>query len=184
LTATTDEDADLVAGFVDSGRMADFELLVARHRDAVFRVALAVLGPGRARYAEDVVQEVFVDVYRKLSTFEGRSRFSTWLYRIAYNRAVDYRRSMRLELERDVVIEAVDQLAPADVLRSRAVADCLSRLPETQRAVVHLHYWFGETVLEISAALGVQPGTVKAWLFRARHALARCLAAKGVGHDS
>ena len=180
MTTTADEDADLVAGFVEAGRGADFERLVERHRDAVFRVALAVLGPGRARYAEDVTQDVFIEVYRKLAAFEGRSRFSTWLYRIAYNRAVDYRRSHRLEREPDGLAEPADDDTPGDVLMSRVLADCLARLPETHRAAVHLHYWFGHSVPEISALLGVQPGTVKAWLFRARHGIARCLAAKGV----
>ena len=180
MTATADEDTDLVAGFVEAGRAADFERLVERHRDAVFRVALAVLGPGRAGYAEDVTQDVFIDVYRNLATFEGRSRFSTWLYRIAYNRAVDYRRSQRLEREPDGLVDPADDAAPGDMLLQRVLADCLARLPETQRAAVHLHYWFGHSVPEISAMLGVQPGTVKAWLFRARHAIARCLAAKGV----
>jgi len=180
LTATSDEDGNLVAGFVDGGRSEDFERLVELHRDKVFRVALSVLGPGRARYAEDVAQDVFVHAYRKLATFERRSRFSTWLYRIAYNRAVDYRRSLRLEREPDGLAEPADQTTENDVLRSRALADCLARLPETQRATVHLHYWFGHTVEEISVTLGVQPGTAKAWLFRARHSVARCLAAKGV----
>ena len=180
MSNTADEDAGLVAGFVGAGRRADFEQLVERHRDSVFRVALSVLGPGRARYAEDVTQDVFIHVYRTLAAFEGRSRFSTWLYRIAYNRAVDYRRSLRVDLESDAVAEAADDAGPADLLKSRALAACLARLPETQRAVVHLHYWFGHTVPEIATTLGVQPGTVKAWLFRARHSIARCLAAKGV----
>ena len=180
MTTTADEDADLVAGFVAAGRSADFERLVERHRDAVFRVALSVLGPGRSRYAEDVAQDVFIHVYRNLAAFEGRSRFSTWLYRIAYNRAVDYRRSLRADLESDALPDAADDAAPGDLLKSRALAACLAGLPESQRSVVHLHYWFGHTVPEIATTLGVQPGTVKAWLFRARHAIARCLAAKGV----
>ena len=180
MTTTADEDADLVAGFVAAGRSADFERLVERHRDAVYRVALSVLGPGRSRYAEDVTQDVFVHVYRNLATFEGRSRFATWLYRIAYNRAVDYRRSLRLDREADLVDEPAEDSARADSLQSRLLADCIARLPETQRAAVHLHYWFGHTVPEIATTLGVQPGSVKAWLHRARHAIARCLAAKGV----
>jgi len=180
LSSAADEDTDLVAVFVAERRSADFERLVERHRDSVFRVALSVLGPGRARYAEDVAQDVFVHVYRNVAAFEGRSRFSTWLYRIAYNRAVDYRRSLRADLESDAVPDVADDGAPADLLKSRALAACLGRLPETQRSVVHLHYWFGHTVPEIATTLGVQPGTVKAWLFRARHSIARCLAAKGV----
>jgi RNA polymerase sigma-70 factor (ECF subfamily) len=102
------------------------------------------------------------------------------VYRIAYNRAVDYRRAQRLEREPDGLAEPADDAAPGDMLMSRVLADCLARLPKMQRAAVHLHYWFGNSVPEISVMLGVQPGTVKAWLYRARHGIARCLAAKGV----
>ena len=66
MSSAADEDADLVAVFVAERRSADFERLVERHRDSVFRVALSVLGPGRARYAEDVAQDVFVHVYRNV----------------------------------------------------------------------------------------------------------------------
>lgn len=182
MSDSLDEDAGLVAAFVESGRVEDFERLVERHQRTVFRVVVSVLGPGRERDAEDVTQDVFVQVYRRLASFERRSRFSTWLYRIAYNRALDVRRSIRARPDSDEL--AIDPEAPSvgcDVLRSRAVADCLSRLPDAQRTAIHLHYWLGHTVAEIAATLGVQAGTVKAWLFRARHLIARCLASKGVG---
>jgi len=178
---TLDADAGLVAAFVESGRVEDFERLVERHQRTVFRVVVSVLGPGRERDAEDVTQDVFVQVYRRIASFERRSRFSTWLYRIAYNRAVDVRRAMRARPDSEAL--STDPAAPAasrDVLRSYAVADCLSRLPDTQRTAIHLHYWLGHTVAEIAETLGVQAGTVKAWLFRARRLIARCLASKGV----
>jgi len=73
--------------------------------------------------------------------------------------------------------------APAsgrDILRSDAIADCLTRLPDAHRAAIHLHYWLGHTMEEIAQTLGIQSGTAKSWLFRARHLLARCLALKGV----
>jgi RNA polymerase sigma-70 factor (ECF subfamily) len=181
VTAASDEDAALIAGFLESGRVEDFERLVERHQQRVFRVIVAVLGPGRDSEAEDVTQDVFVQVFRRLGVFEGRSRFSTWLYRIAYNRAIDARRSLRARPDSEaLVIDPAAPLASRDLFRSRALGECLSRLPDAHRTAIHLHYWLGHTIAEIAAGLGVQPGTAKAWLFRGRHLVARCLASKGV----
>ena len=181
MTSVADEDGDLVAAFVQSGRVEDFERLVERHQRMVFRVVIAVLGATRERDAEDVTQEVLLQAFRSLGAFERRSRFSTWLYRIAYNRAIDARRSFRSRRDsEELTVDAAAEPTSPDLLRSRAVADCLSRVPDAQRAAIHLHYWLGHSTAEIAAALGVQPGTVKAWLFRGRHLIAACLAAKGV----
>ena len=181
MTVVADEDAFLVAAFVQSGRVEDFERLVERHQRMVFRVVMSVLGAGRERDAEDVAQEVFLQLFRSLASFERRSRFSTWLYRIAYNRAIDARRSLHSRRDSETLdFEVTGSPGHPDLLRSRAVANCLSRLSDAHRTAIHLHYWLGHSVSEIATALGVQSGTVKAWLFRGRHLIAACLAAKGV----
>jgi RNA polymerase sigma factor (sigma-70 family) len=177
----TDEDAPLVQRFLVTGSVDDFEALVKRHQHNVFKIAVAVLGRGSESRAEDVTQDVMLQVYRKLPTFESRSRFATWLYRIAYNRALDELRSNRARPESQLR----DGPAPmrggsGDLLRDAALADCISRLPDAHRTAVHLHYWLGHSSMEIADLLGVQSGTVKVWLFRARHVLAQCLARKGV----
>ena len=176
---TIETDEDLVRRFLASGEVEDFEALVRRHQRGVFRIAMSVLGMGREAEAEDVAQEVFVQVYRNLGGFEGRSRFSTWLYRIAYRRAIDHARSIRFRTGEQVV-DLTGGVAPGDPLRDRALYDCIARLPVAQRGAIRLHYWMGETVTEIAQLLGVQPGTVKSWLFRARHLLNECLDSKGV----
>jgi RNA polymerase sigma factor (sigma-70 family) len=176
-----DEDGDLVQRFLATGSVDDFEALVRRHQQNVFRIAVAVLGRGNESRAEDVTQDVLLQVYRKLRTFERRSRFATWLYRIAYNRALDDLRSNRARPEtalRDG--PAAVRGTSGDPLRDAALADCISRLPDAHRTAVHLHYWLGHSSAEIADLLCVQSGTVKVWLFRARHVLAQCLARKGV----
>jgi RNA polymerase sigma-70 factor (ECF subfamily) len=180
VSAPFDEDGILVDRFIETGLVDHFDALVERHQRTVFRVAVAVLGPGWERHAEDVAQDVFLQVFRQIQGFERRSRFSTWLYRIAYNRALDYRRSLGARPE--TVLAAEPAIVPpgADVLRSQALSACLQRLPDAQRTAIHLHYWLGHTVTEIAGTLAVQPGTVKAWLFRARHLLTRCLAGRGI----
>ena len=177
----TDEDAPLVRTFLATGRVEDFEALVERHQRNVFRIAVAVLGRGGESLAEEVTQEVFLRVYRNLHAFEHRSRFATWLYRLAYNRALDEWRAQRARPEAALTFEpAINSEARPDPLRDRALVDCIARLPAGQRTAVHLHYWLGHTSAEIAGMLGVQPGTVKIWLFRARNLLAQCLARKGV----
>jgi len=176
-----DEDAPLVRKFVATGSVGDFEALVERHQRNVFRIAVAVLGPASELRAEDVTQEVFLQVYRRLHAFENRSRFATWLYRIAYNRAIDELRTQRARPEAVLALEPIGQgAAPNDPFRNDALWDCISQLPDCQRTSLHLHYWLGHTTAEIADMLGVQSGTAKMWLFRARNLLAQCLARKGI----
>ena len=177
----TDEDGDLVQRFLVTGSVDDFEALVRRHQQNVFRIAVAVLGRGNESRAEDVTQDVLLQVYRKLRTFESRSRFATWLYRIAYNRALDELRSNRAKPETELRDGPATVCGTSgDLLRDAALTDCISRLPDAHRTAVHLHYWLGHSSAEIADLLCVQSGTVKVWLFRARHVLAQCLARKGV----
>ena len=156
-----------------------FALLVHRYRGRVFRLAMSVLGPGASAEAEDVTQEVFLRVYRRLDTFRSESRFSTWLYRIAYRRAIDFRRTARLRLPRttDEILEAwsdqpdgaTNPLGQA-LSRERALSthSAVHALKEPYRSTLYLHYWLGLGVDEIAALRGVAPGTVKSWLHRAR----------------
>ncbi len=166
------------AGLADATAFAE---LVAREKERVFRVALSVLGPGSEAEAEDVTQEVFVRAYRSLTSFRGESRLSTWIYRLAFNLAVDHRRRLgrRREQPDPGPLEVAPDAAPSSdpyrrarqAERSRAVRRALARLPEERRAVLHLHYWMGHTVAEIGELLDLPAGTVKSHLHRAREAL-------------
>ncbi len=163
------------------GAAPAFEELVAREKERVFRVALSVLGPGGEAEAEDVAQEAFVRAYRSLPSFRGESRLSTWIYRLAFNLAVDHRRRLgrrREDGDADQA-EALPDPSPASDPyrvarqdeRSRAVRRALEDLPEERRAVLHLHYWMGHTVAEIGELLDLPAGTVKSHLHRARETL-------------
>lgn len=156
-----------------------FDVLVARHRDRVFRVALSVLGPGAEADAEDVAQEVFVRAFRRLGSFRGDSQLGTWLYRVSFNLAVDYRRRARRRGETvgDGVLETLPAAvgdpdrAARQAESERVVRRLLDTLPESQRAALHLHYWMGHTVVEIAELLNTPEGTVKAHLHRGRERL-------------
>jgi RNA polymerase sigma-70 factor (ECF subfamily) len=178
------DDAALVRELQRSDDDELFFELVSRHKERVFRLAASVLGPHAETEAEDLTQEVFLQVYRKLASFQGRSSFATWLYRLTYNRAVERCRLARHR--RPHVGETVLASMCADEVadphhaaqanqRRRAVLACLEQLPEAQRSAVYLHYWLDRPVAEIAELLGRRPGTVKSMLHRARQRLARLL---------
>lgn len=171
------------------GDAASFEEIVRSQKDRVFRVALSVLGPGREAEAEDVTQEVFLRVYRALPSFRGESRLATWVYRTAFNLAVDHRRRLgrRPATADGAAAEALPATGPGsdpyrtsrEAERSRSVRTALGALTEEQRAVLHLHYWMGHTVAEIGTLLDLPAGTVKSHLHRGRERLGKELERHG-----
>jgi RNA polymerase sigma-70 factor (ECF subfamily) len=185
-----DDDARLVEEFLRTASGDAFELLVDRHKDKVFRLALAVLGPGFEGEAEEVTQDAFVIAFRQLPAFRGESRFGTWLYRIAQRKAIDYRRSARARHARAAgealpeVPAAGDETASPHQQaeareRQRVLAAEIRLLPDPYPTVLRLFYWLDRPVAEIAEVLGVAPGTVKSHLFRARQVLSGRLRKKG-----
>ena len=186
------DDARLVREFQRSGDPASFERLVDRHQELVYRVILSILGTGYEGEAEELTQEVFLKVYRKLGGFRGEAKFSSWLYRIAYNQAVSHRSRLRYrtphqsyELLEATASESARDDPLAVVARARSastVGQCLAQLPDPQRSALHLYYWMGLTVTEIAGALDVREGTVKSYLYRGRARLQELLETKGITH--
>jgi RNA polymerase sigma-70 factor (ECF subfamily) len=195
--AAADADARWVEEFLRTGREEAFERLVDGHKEKVFRLALAILGPGFEVEAEEVAQETFVTAFRQLPAFRKESRFGTWLYRIAQRKAIDLRRSARLR-HPHATAESLDAL-PGSLLgaslgegagsaEARAAAResqgvllaAIRELPDPYPAVLRLFYWLDWTVAEIAESLDAAPGTVKSHLFRAREALHKKLKKKGL----
>lgn len=169
------DDEAAVFAFVRKRDPALFDLLVERYQHRVFRLVVSLLGPYADLDAEEVTQEVFLRAYRRLETFRGESRFSTWLYRLAYNRTLEYRRRARIRMPH-VPVETVQSIAdtPAeqhDHEREQLVAVLLEQLPDVYRTVINMYYWLDCSVEEIAETLAVPPGTVKSYLFRARRRL-------------
>ena len=164
-----------------------FARLVALHEGMVFNLAARLLG--NAEEARDAAQEVFLQVYRQLGRFEGRSSLRTWIYRIVVNHCHNRRRFWhRRRREREQPLD--DRLAagssgrlgapawgpdPFDELRRREralrVQAALLDLKFDQRAVIVLREVEGLSSEEVAAALGIPEGTVKSRLSRAREAL-------------
>jgi len=181
------DDVALVRELQRTGDEELFRRLVKRHKRRVFRLAAAVLGPGHEAEAEDLTQEAFLLVFRKLDSFRGEARFSTWLLHLTRNLAIDRRR--HADLRRPHVSD--DALArlpavggeanPEEAATARQQRERLrcqvERLPDPQRTVVYLHYWMETPVAEIAELLELNRETVKSHLFRARQRLAAGLAA-------
>lgn len=160
-----------------AGDRRAFDALVQRYRPRVFALALHLTGS--AADADDVVQDTFVRAFRRLDRFEGRSRFFTWLYRIALNRALSRtaetgrRRTAPFDDERvraAVSVDAMDDPRRAYELQERyaLLVEALDRLSPSLRATLILVVIHGLEQREAAAILGCREGTVGWRLHEAR----------------
>jgi RNA polymerase sigma-70 factor (ECF subfamily) len=175
--------AGKVPRYLESRDPEDFRQLVEQYQHKVFRLVASVLGPYREAEAEDVAQEVFLQVHRKVMDFRGQSQFTTWLYAVARNRALDRRKQARFRLPHlpEQVLGSFAAVSPdADGSRRMMIAECLERLPELYRTLIYLHYWQESSIDEIAGYTGLVPGTVKSYLARARQRVEAQLAERGV----
>ena len=166
----------LIVNQIISGHKDLFRLLVRQHEKAVFGMGLSFFG--NSDDASDFAQEVFLKAYRSLSRFEGRSRFSTWLYKIAYNTALNEvnRRKEYLSLaEEDADKLTNDADTPESaVLRSaakEAVRAAIKELPERFRICVDLFFFYDRSYQEIELITGFPVNTIKSHVFRAKKIL-------------
>jgi RNA polymerase sigma-70 factor (ECF subfamily) len=154
----------------------DVDALYRAHERTVLRWATRLGGPGID--VEDVVQEVFLIAKRRLVTFEGEAKVTTWLFRatekvvLAARRKQRLRRWLRAAPEVASTSMSAPQPTPSEALdRSRDVADVyriLDRLPEAQRRVLILFELEGLSTQEMAELLDAKVATVRVWLFRAR----------------
>jgi RNA polymerase sigma-70 factor (ECF subfamily) len=154
------------------GDSAAFEDLVRTHQADVYRLALHFVRDPPT--AEDVTQEAFVHAYRSLRKFRGGSKFSTWLFRITRNCAVDAIR--RRERRRTYEQAALEPEAPVEEPSLRmALEDAIDALPQELREPFVLIEVFGLSYSETSGVLGVPAGTLKSRMHRARGVLVAAL---------
>lgn len=161
-----------------AGDEAAFTALVRAHADAVYGQALRFFGDPQA--AEDATQEVFVKVFRTIASFDGRSKLSTWLYRVTRNVCLDLvRAGKRTPSPVDpVTLEPLSTLDFADdVIFGEALEQAVATLAPEDRDAFNAVTLFGLSYQEASEALGAPVGTVKSRVFRARRALASLLLA-------
>ena len=168
------DDAILVERAGNGGDNAAFAELVRRHQGKVRGLLLRLTA--NPTLADDLGQEVFLRAYRGLVGFEGRSRFSTWIYRIAYNVFLNHQTRSReltaLPQTFETHTPAPDtELSPSRYDLRRDLAAAIATLPERYRAVVTLYYLEDVSYPEIAEVLDLPLGTVKTHLHRAKKLL-------------
>lgn len=175
-TVVTDDDGEMVARFL-RGDQGVFDTLFRKYQDYVYHIVYGIVGS--AEESRDLTQEVFVQVYRSLPQFRNGSRFSTWLYRIAVNRAVDAARGARkwrffglLDIPALANRSADTTQEPENIFVRRAEGDeiqtALMRCSLTHREVLVLRYYRDLSLEEIAETLGCSLSAAKVRLHRAR----------------
>ena len=156
------------------GDMSAFEELYSRHSRRVYSLCLRMTA--NTAEAEDLAQEVFIQLYRKCGSFRGESQFTTWLHRLTVNQVLMHfrRRGVKLEQVTDEGEEVV-KIEPGSENQSRmavvdriAIDKAVSQLPPGYRAVFLLHDVEGHEHEEVARLLGCSVGTSKSQLHKAR----------------
>lgn len=179
-TATT-SDADLISEVV-GGDVERFGVLMERYEQKLLRYVVYLIHD--EVMARDVVQETFIKTYQNLRGYNPKHKFSSWIYRIAHNEAINAvkRHSREVDLENNpepsqdsTIIRDIDQAILAD-----DVADCLSKLESRQREILMLYYYENMKYDEISDVLHTPSSTVGVRIKRAREQLKSICEQKGI----
>jgi RNA polymerase sigma-70 factor, ECF subfamily len=176
-------DECLVARVAQNDRRA-LQLLFGRHRQMVYRFALRLVG--NSATAEDIVSEVFLELWRRAASFERRAQLSTWLLAITRNKALS---ALRARVDQpldgamadaipDPAITAEESLQASE--RSAVLRQCLERLSPAHREIIDLVYYHEKSVDEVAAIVGVPAATVKTRMFYARKRLAELAKDAGI----
>ncbi|HZE95927.1 MAG TPA: sigma-70 family RNA polymerase sigma factor [Planctomycetota bacterium] len=153
-----------------------FDELVTRHQDRVYSAVARFCG--NMEDAADIVQRAFINAFRKIQEFKGDSAFSTWIYRIAFNQAISFRRENRrttvsiYSKDDDKVVEPAVEANPTEKAEGeetqKKVQQALEQLEEGDRQIILLKDLQGHSYEEIADILQIPKGTVRSRLHRAR----------------
>jgi RNA polymerase sigma factor (sigma-70 family) len=161
-----------------NGEVSAYAILVAKHKNLVFSIALKILN--NREDAEEIAQDCFVKVFQALHTFERKSKFSTWLYRIVYNAAISKTRKKKLETvpmdnyvidnyTGDEVATGLDEIDPE---HQKAMIDrAMKKLTDDDNLLITLFYKGENSIEDISNITGLSMSNVKVRLHRIRKKL-------------
>ena len=177
MQTTSDE---VLIGRIAGGDRLAMQVLFARHHVRVFRFMLRFVK--NEATAEDLISEVFLDVWRQAGRFEGRSQVSTWLLAIARFKALSALRRRSDEELDDETAEAIEdpsddpEVALDKKDKSAAIRKCLEKLSAEHREIIDLVYYHEKSVEEVAKIVGIPENTVKTRMFYARKKLAELVA--------
>ncbi len=161
-----------------NGDVAAYAMLVAKHKNLVFSIALKIIA--NREDAEEVAQDCFLKVFQALKTFERKSKFSTWLYRIVYNAAISKTRKKRVEMvpmdnyvidnyTEDEVSGGIDEIDPE--MQKVMIERAMERLTDDDNLLITLFYKGENSIGDISNITGLSMSNVKVRLHRIRKKL-------------
>lgn len=159
-----------------------FAVLVDRYKDLVFTLALRMLK--NREEAEEVAQDTFIKTYKSIDKFKGDSKFSTWIYRVAYNSCLDRIKKNKKHINTLEINEftthqvvtldnALDKMETKE--RNVAMQKCIDALPSEESFLLTLYYFDDLSLNEISKIVGITSNSIKVKLFRSRKKLATIL---------
>lgn len=161
------EELKLIARCIAADDRDAFGRLVTEYEGGLRRFLLNLTG-NDAALTDDLSQDTFLKAYLSIRSFKGISKFKTWLYRIAYNEFVDYRR-------RNLVVAVTDEEMPERLVDSVAPSDakidlerCMAALNDIEKSIVLLFYVEDMPIKKVAEITGCPEGTVKSYLSRAR----------------
>lgn len=171
------EDETLIERFL-SGDEKGFEMLVKKYQGRVVNIVYSLIG--KSQDADDIAQETFIKAYRGLSSFEKKSGFSTWLYRICVNTAYNYLKKEKRYIPSEYIpnTDALKRRSWREIEsreREELVNQALARLPFRFRTVIVLKEIEGLSYKDIARTMHCRIGTVESRLFRARRILKKIL---------
>ncbi|MCP4975411.1 MAG: RNA polymerase sigma factor [Maribacter sp.] len=160
------------------GDMQAFKVLVDRYKYMVYTLAMRMVK--NREEAEEIAQDTFLKVYNALGSFKGGSKFSTWVYKIAYYRSLDYIKKLgrtpnlstieglaeNSVVEQEGILDKLEQIEKKEVIK-----EALQLLPGNDGVLITLHYFEELSLQEISEILEISANNVKVKLFRARKRL-------------
>jgi RNA polymerase sigma-70 factor (ECF subfamily) len=178
--ATSDE---MLLESIAAGEKAAMHVLYARHNVRVYRFILRIVGD--TSVAEDLVSQVFLDVWRTAGQFEGRSQVSTWMLAIARFKALTALRNRRHEdIDQEEVMQIADTGDTPETAMDRnqtssTLRKAIAQLSPAHREIIDLVYYHEKSVEEVGQIIGIPQATVKTRMFYARKHLAELLKEAG-----
>ena len=170
---------DALLRSIAAGDKSALQVLFRRHSARIYRFALRLVE--NSALAEDVVSEVFIDVWRGAGGFNGKSQVTTWLLAITRHKAnMALRRRPEARLDDDIVAHLVDPSDDPEVVthqrdRGEIIRACLNRLSPLHREVIDLVYYHEKSIGEAAQIVGVSKNTVKSRMMHARRQMAKLL---------
>ncbi len=179
----SDSDQDLILRVAKGDRLA-FRTLYARHNVRVFRFILRFIKD--EGQAEDLIGEVFLDVWRQADRFEGRSSVSTWILGMARFKALSsLRKTTEAELDEEQAAAIADDADTPETVsqkldKAKAIRRCIDQLSPEHREIVDLVYYQEKSISEVAEIVGIPENTVKTRMFYARKRLQELMQSAGV----